>query len=65
MTVRVLRRRSIAMLCVYVALSTGCGTVPEEGTIDTRAEGLKPKRIQGRDGPAVVKPAVPIDTKRG
>jgi hypothetical protein len=49
-------RGPIAVVLISAVLlligSGGCSEVPEQGTIDTRAAGLKPQRVHGKGAPA-------------
>jgi hypothetical protein len=43
----------------------GCGTVPEEGTVNTRSAGVKPQRVRGKAAPPVGgEPSTTTDEKK-
>ncbi len=42
---RVFIHRAVAIAMLGLV---GCGQVPEENTIDTRAEGVRPNRVRGK-----------------
>jgi hypothetical protein len=62
-------RRAVIRLAATVPLLAiaGCGDSPEMGTIDPRAEGIRPNRVRGKPAgsPVSTEPDPPVKGKTG